>query len=255
MDNNIVDNIIDYDNYKLQGVQASNYYMITCTSLFLIGYIFYFNLFIATFMASLALPFKRTYIKFKIKQQKEILRQQFRDLLYSLSASISAGRQMSEALIEGNKNLALMYGGEEPIMLELQYITKSIKDSRATDEMLLKDFAYRSGIEEIINFADVYSICRTTGANLGAMISKATEVIMDKMAIDREIKSITAQKKAEAKIISSMPVIIIVFLNLVSPGYLDSLYYTFCGRIIMTSALVIIIISYYIMNRMVEVKV
>lgn len=255
MENNPVDNIIDYDNYKLQSVQARNYYMFTCISLFLIGYIFYFNLLIAVFMTFLAMPFKKTYIKFKVKQQKEILRQQFRDLLYSLSASISAGRQMSEALIEGNKNLALMYGEKEPIMQELQYITKSIQDSRATDEMLLKDFAYRSGIEEIINFADVYSICRTTGANLGAMISKATEVIMDKMAIDREIKSITAQKKAEAKIISSMPVIIIVFLNLVSPGYLDSLYYTFLGRIIMTSALIIIIISYYIMDKMVEVKV
>ena len=77
MDNNTVDNIINYDNYKLQGVQARKYYMITCASLFLIGYIFYFNLFIATFMAFLALPFKKTYIKFKIKQQKEILRQQF----------------------------------------------------------------------------------------------------------------------------------------------------------------------------------
>ncbi|MHC1722550.1 MAG: type II secretion system F family protein [Aminipila sp.] len=255
MDNNSVDKIIDYDNYILQGVQARNYYMVTCISLFVIGYIFYASFLIAVLMTLLAIPFKKTYIKFKIKQQREILRQQFRDLLYSLSASISAGRQMSEAIIEGNKNLALMYGEKEPIMLELQYITKGIKESRATDEMLLKDFAYRSGIEEIINFADVYSICRTTGANLGVMISKATEVIMDKMAIDREIKSITAQKKVEARIISSMPVIIIIFLNLVSPGYLDSLYYTLLGRVIMTSALFIIIISYYIMNRMVEIKV
>lgn len=245
----------NYDNFKLRGVQARNYYFFSCTSLFLVGYIFYCNFILAFLMTFLSVLFKKTYIKIKIKQQKEVLRQQFRDLLYSLSASVSAGRQMSEALLEANKNLAFMYGETEPIMRELEYMTKSIKESRATDEMLLKDFAYRSGVEDIINFADIYSICKTTGANVGDMISKAAEVIMDKMTIDREIKSITAQKKAEAKIISSMPVIIIVFLNLVSPGYLDSLYYTILGRVIMTCALAIITISYYIMNKMVEVKV
>lgn len=255
MEQRNVDNINNYDNLKLSGVQRRNYYILCCISLFSVGYIFYSNFIIAFLMIFLSFPFKKTYIKIKIKQQKETLRQQFRDLLYSLSASVSAGRQMSEALFEAKNNLAFMYGETEPIMRELQYMTKSIQESKATDEMLLKDFAYRSGINEIINFADIYSICRTTGANVADMISKAADVIMDKMTIDREIKSITAQKKAEAKIISSMPVIIIVFLNLVSPGYLDSLYYTLLGHIIMTGALVVLTISYYVMIKMVEVKV
>lgn len=255
MEQSNVDDITNYDNLKLSKVQTRNYYTVCCISLFLVGYIFYCNFIVAFLMIFLSMLFKKNYVKIKIKQQKETLRQQFRDLLYSLSASVSAGRQMTEALLEAKNNLAFMYGETEPIMRELQYMTKSIKESRSTDEMLLKDFAYRSGIDEIINFADVYSICRTTGANVADMIAKAAEVIMDKMTIDREIKAITAQKKAEAKIISSMPVIIIVFLNLVSPGYLDSLYHTILGRIIMTSALVVITISYYIMSKMVEVKV
>lgn len=255
MKNNEVDNFINYDNFKLEGVEAKKYYICSCISLFLIGYIFYHNLIVSVSVTLLTIPIKKFYIKLKLKQQKENLRQQFRDLLYSLSSSISAGRQMSEALIEGNTNLAFMYGEMEPIMLELKYMTKSIRESRATDEILLKDFAYRSGIEEIISFADVYSTCRTTGANVGEMISKAAEVLMDKMALDKEIKTLTAQKKVEAKIISSMPIVVIVFLNIVSPGYLDSLYHTVLGHIIMTASLAIIFISYYIMNKIVEVKV
>ncbi len=157
--------------------------------------------------------------------------------------------------MEGSKNLSYIYEEKEPIMIELKYMTRSMEESRVTDEMILKDFAYRSGLEEIIHFADVYSTCRTTGANVNEMIAKAAEVIMDKMTIDREIKAITAQKKVEAKIISSMPVFILVFLNLASPGYLDSLYHTLAGRLIMTAALGTIFISYYIMNKILEVRI
>lgn len=255
MKNNEIDCIKNYEEYELRGVQARNYYILTSVSLFFIGYLFYSNLVIALCMIVAIFPLKKNYIKYKIKQQKEILRKQFRDLLYSLSASISSGRQMSEALIEARKDLAFMYNDKEPIMQELKYINKSITESRVTDEMLLKDFAYRSGVEEIISFADVYSTCRTTGANVGEMITKAAEVLMDKMSIDREIKSITAQKKLEAKIISLMPIIIIIFLNIVSPGYLDSLYTTLLGHVIMTVAIIIISISYYLMSKIVEVKV
>ncbi|QHI71069.1 type II secretion system F family protein [Aminipila terrae] len=254
MKNTQVYGINNYDNYILQGVQARKYYGAVCTVLFLVGYIFYLNCIVAVCMMALAIPFKKTYIKFKIKQQKDLLRHQFRDLLYSLSSSVSSGRQMSEALIEGSKNLSYIYDEGEPIMVELKYMTTCIKESRITDEMILKDFAYRSGVEEIISFADVYSTCRATGADVGDMIAKAAEIIMDKMTIDREIKTITAQKKAEAKIITSMPMVIIVFLNFVSPGYLDSLYHTFAGHIIMTAALGTIIISYYIMNKILEVR-
>ncbi len=246
---------INYDNYQLDGLQRKKYYLLAGTGLFFIGYVFYANVIISICMILFALPLKKVYIKFKIKQQKELLRQQFRDLLYSLASSVAAGRQMSEALAEGNSNLSFMYDETAPIRQELRYMEKCIKESRTADEILLKDFAYRSGVEEIINFADVYSTCRTTGANVAEMISKAASVIMDKMTIDREIKSIIAQKKLETKIISAMPIVVIIFLNFVSPGYLNSLYDTVLGRIIMTASLTVMVISYYIMNKMVEVKV
>lgn len=244
----------DYASYMLTGRQKGHYFLLAGGGLFFIGYLFYLNLILAAAMGLLALPLERFYIQFKIRQQKEQLRQQFRDLLYSLSSSVAAGRQMGEALAEGRKNLSFIYEENQSIMAELSYMIKSIQESRTTDEMILKDFAYRSGVEEIVNFADVYSTCRATGANVNHMIARAAEVIMDKMTIDREIRTITAQKKAESKIISSMPVLVVFFLNLVSPGYLSVLYHTLAGRFIMTAALGSILISYYIMNKILEVR-
>jgi len=129
-----------------------------------------------------------------------------------------------------------------------------VDESRASEDQLIKDFAYRSGIEEIINFADVYAICRTTGADVGQVVLKASEILVDKMSIVKEIKTITAQKKFEARIISLMPFVLIIFLNFVSPVYLTCMYQTLAGRLIMTIALAGIAISYYIMNIITEVE-
>ena len=50
------------------------------------------------------------------ERRMNLLTVQFKDLLYSLSASVAAGRQMGEALVEAEQNLAVMYEAKEPIM-------------------------------------------------------------------------------------------------------------------------------------------
>lgn len=161
---------------------------------------------------------------------------------------------MNEALKEGIENLSFLYDNQAPILVELKYITKCVDESRASEDQLMKDFAYRSGVEEIINFADVTAICRTTGGDIGQVVLKASEILVDKMSIVKEMKTITAQKKFEAKIISLMPFVLIIFLNFVSLGYLACMYQTLAGRLIMTIALAGIAISYYIMDIITEVE-
>ncbi|MFV0518467.1 MAG: type II secretion system F family protein [Aminipila sp.] len=244
-----------YDTYKLERKEQINYFIIAVLSLMFIGYVYYANYFISFCMGLLAFPLKKYYIRFKIEKRREVLRIQFKDLLYSLSASISAGRQMSTALMESKQNLAFMYDESQPIMIEISNMSTKISESRVSDEILLKDFGYRSGIEEIIEFADMYSTCRATGADVNSIISKSAQVLTDKMTIDREIKTIISQKKSEAQIISMMPIIIIVFLNIASPGYLDCVYSTLTGKLIMTTALLLISTSYIMMKKIVDIKV
>ena len=103
---------------------------------------------------------------------------------------------------------------------------------------ILYDFANRSALEDIRGFIDVYVQCKTTGGNLQKVIMSTIEVIMDKMNIQREIKVIVAQKQMEGKIVAIMPIIVLAFLNLVSPSYLSPMYDTLAGKIIMTISLI-----------------
>ena len=59
-------------------------------------------------------------------------------------------------------------------------------------------------MEDIKNFVDVYLACRTTGADLETVIGNSTEILMDKIDIEKEIRALTAQKQFEGKIITVM---------------------------------------------------
>ena len=189
------------------------------------------------------------------EKRKLFLTAQFKDLLYSLSASIAASRQISEALEGGLENLRLIYAENTPMIMELKHMVKGISENRESDIRLLIDFAERSHCEDIHNFVQVYMTCRTTGGNLEKVLKNTTEILVDKINIEREIKTLTAQKKFEGKIISAMPLIVILFLNIFSPEYLIPLYTTISGRIIMSIALIGIGAACLITEKLTNIEV
>ena len=148
------------------------------------------------------------------RQRMNRIQQQFRDMLYSLSASIAAGRQMDEAITEAEENLAVLYSSSDLIMKELQYMRVNIKENKESDKLLLKDFAFRSKSEDINNFVQVYITCRSMGGNMEKVIEHTTEILTDKMTIEREIKTVTAQKKLEGRIISVMPLLMLILMKM-----------------------------------------
>ena len=180
---------------------------------------------------------------------------QFKDLLYSASASIASGRQMAEALIEAHDNLSVMYGRDEPIIIELTHMKRSIEENNESDRILLADFAERSKNEDINNFVQVYITCRNMGGDLEKVIARTSDILTDKMNIEREIKMITAQKKLEGRLIALMPLAMLLILNLLSPSYITPLYSSFIGRIIMTGCLGALCWGVWMMEKISTVEI
>ena len=148
-----------------------------------------------------------------------------------------------------------MKGEETPMVQELVYMVKEINENREREEKILSDFALRSGADDIRNFVDVYLTCRETGGDTVKVITNATDIIVEKMAIQREIRTLTAQKQLEGKIISLMPIGVVLGLNIFYPDYLQVMYETLVGRIIMTLALAGIALAYQMTQKLSSIEV
>jgi tight adherence protein B len=245
----------NYHTYHLSMKEKVKFFLLSGAGFAVLTFLFYQNLFL--FFLSLPaqwflLPVYRKHLS--EKRRKEI-KEQFRDVLYSISASVAAGRQMSGALQETAGNMRMIYGGQALIVQEIERMSKKINEYRESEEEVLRDFADRTDIEDISDFVDIYLTCRKTGGDLIRVLGKACEIITDKITIEKEIHTITAQKRFETKILTAIPILIILFLQFISPEYISVLYDGITGRLLMTAALAGIGASYYISTELTKIEV
>ncbi len=244
----------DYNIYILSRKETLSFCLIGGSILGFTANLFYDSIFISLLFALLAWPAKRFYSNHLVEKRKEELLDQFRDLLYLLSSSISAGRQMREALVEAEKKMKLTYGGQSLIASELTTMVTSMVEGGYTEETVLKNFANRSGIDDIVDFVKVYTISKRTGADMERVIRKTVGLLIDRIEIAREVRTITAQKRLEFIILAAMPIIVLFFLRLTSPSYLGPMYQSMAGRFLMSLALISMGVALYIAYRITQIR-
>lgn len=189
------------------------------------------------------------------KRLKKKFKNEFKDFLYALSGSFSTGRHLVEALHEVNDSLGKMYSMDSQIMIEINTILLQLKLTGYDEIKVLENFKKRKPIEDVIDFVEMYKSCRDTGGDFAGVLSKGANMIAEKITIDREIEAITYQKKIEGRVIGTMPVVLLIFLNVFSPDYILPLYSGLSGHIIMTFALVLTIFAFAMIERITNIEI
>lgn len=246
---------IRYDDYPLTLRERARFFLFGYGAAFLLLFLFYDSLALSLAGGMLSIFFLPFYRRHLGERRRRLLALQFKDFLYAVSSSIAAGRPMERALADAEETLSLIYAKEAPMCEELAYINRAMRDRKESEEELLRDLAERSGLEDIRNFVDVYALCRRLGGDLEEVIASTSRVMTDKMAILREIHTLTAQKQFEGRLISAMPLLVILGLNLFAPDYLAVLYTTLAGRAIMTVALGGIVTAFLLTQHLLDIRI
>lgn len=106
----------------------------------------------------------------------------------------------------------------DPIGSEMGTVADAITyGDDLTDAVL--DFADRVGIEDARYLAVAINIQAGTGGNLARVLEALSQVIRNRFAMMRKIKALSAEGRITAIIVSAVPPLIFVALNLISPTY------------------------------------
>lgn len=251
---NLKPQALRYDEYVLTPFQWCWYVVQGLAIGGLFTYVFYRSA--AAFLIFIPLGLIFPIIKKKEQKEKRLeqLNLEFKEGILLLSSFLSAGYSVENAFSASLRELVLLYGEEEMITVEFGRIESQIRMNRSV-EQALSEFADRSGLDDVKNFADIFAAAKRSGGELVAIISHTADVIRDKVQVRQEILTMTASKQFEQKIMNMIPFFIVLFIDITSPGFFNIMYSTGIGRILMTLCMVIYITAYAIARRILKIEI
>lgn len=243
-----------YDKYSLRPGQWAVFTLEGIGACALVAYAFYRNFLAFAVLAPFGLVYPFWHKKELCRQRKEALKSEFKEGILVLAALMGAGYSMENALDASVRELAAMYGRQGMLVREFAYMAKQIR-LNCTAEEVLRDFADRSGVEEIASFAQVFIVAKRSGGDMVAIMNRTAESIRDKIQVHEEIQTMTASRRFEQKIMNLLPFLIILYVDVTSPGFFDQMYTTAAGKMVMTGCLAVYAAAYWISERILDITV
>lgn len=246
---------MEYNVYNMTLFEKVKDSLIGVLGLFFLALLFYDSITISLLLGGIGVlyvPYKKKLI---IKERKKKLKEQFKEALYALSSSISVGKSIELAFAEALNDLKLIYFDEEAyIIKEFEYIVRKIAMNESIESALL-DFALRAEDEDITNFTNVFITAKRSGGNIVEIMKYTNTIINEKMEIMENINILITNKKYEQRILALILPFIIIYLKIFSSDFLNIMYQTIKGRIAMSIALALYIISFIVSKKVINIEV
>lgn len=182
------------------------------------------------------------------KKRGRLLNSQLPQALTLISNGLRAGFSFPQALnVAGNEM-------ESPISDEFLKVLRDNSLGKPMDEAL-ENLSKRTDDEDLDMFITALLIQRQVGGNLAEVLDTISNTIRERVKLRGEIRSLTAQGRLSAAIISLLPVVLTLAISVLNPGYLNVLFTTLPGIIALVVAVVMELTGIFILFKLVNIEI
>jgi len=184
-----------------------------------------------------------SYVKGRAARRKSRFELQLIDALDLASRSLRAGHPLPAAFRLISEEIPVPVGDLFKDIAEQQELGVSL-------EAALRRAAEQTDHPDFKLFAVSVAIQMRSGGNLADMMGRVAYVIRDRLRLSRRVHVLTAQTQFSKRVLIAVPVLLFVLLNVISPKYMNNLYTTRPGHIVMLMAVAGLVTGSWIMNKM-----
>ena len=141
----------------------------------------------------------------------------------------------------------------EPIKAEFQALCDSQTMGVPLDQGLQRMYE-RTPLPEVNFFAIVLTIQQKTGGNLSESLGNLSAVLRARKLMKEKVNALSAEAKASAMIIGSLPIGVGTLVYLTRPAYISILFTDPRGHLVLLGCAVMMSAGIFIMNKMVNFK-
>jgi tight adherence protein B len=183
-------------------------------------------------------------------KQKRITKfnDQIGDALVVMSNSLRAGFSFLQSMEMVSREMPT------PISVEFARTLREMNLGTPTEEAMTH-LAKRIGSDDLDLVVTAVLIQRQVGGNLAEVLDNISHTIRERVRIKGEIKTLTAQGRISGMVIGFLPVAITVFLFIINPSYMMTLFTNPIGLMIVIAGVISQVIGVFIIKKIVDIEV
>ena len=202
---------------------------------------------LAMFVAGgLGLP--RWALGFLTKRRQKKFVNEFSNAIEVIVRGVKSGLPVNECL------KIIARDAQPPVAEEFHMLVEGQKIGLSLEQGLDRMYD-RMPLNEVNFFAIVLIIQKQTGGNLAEALGNLATVLRNRKLMEGKIAALSMEAKASAVILGSMPFMVAGMVHLSSPEYLQPLWSTPIGNMILMGAGTWMSIGLFVMKNMISIKV
>ena len=197
-------------------------------------------------VGSVGLP--NWFLRFRAKRRITKFINEFPNAVDIIVRGIRAGLPLSDCM------RVIVTETTEPVRSEFRYIVESQSVGLPLGEAVER-IAERVPIAETSFFAIVISIQQKAGGNLSEALANLSRVLRDRKKMRNKVKAVSSEANASAMIIGAMPFAVGFLIFLTSPKYIELLWTTSTGQMMMGVGAFWMGIGIVVMKKMISFEI
>src|SRR5215469_5235887 len=195
------------------------------------------------FAAGFGLP-RWMLIFLKHRRERRFL-EGFADAVDVIVRGVKAGLPLGECL------KVIANDAPEPVKSEFRAVVETQTIGMPLGEACTR--LYESmPLPEANFFGIVVSIQQKAGGNLSEALGNLSRVLRDRKKMQAKIRAMSMEAKASAVIIGSLPIAVMILVYITSPNYIELLWTTELGRLMLAACVVWMSIGVFVMKKMIN---
>jgi len=200
----------------------------------------------AAFVAGAAVPYG--ILKFKCGRRLKKFSDALPDAIDLMARALRAGHSMASTIE------LVAEQSPEPLAGEFEQVYQQQKFGLRFRDALLQ-MGGRVPSKDLHFLITAILVQKETGGDLTDILDRTSHVIRERLRIEGEVRTHTAQGRLTGWILGLLPVIMLLLINLVSPGYSTVLFHDPTGQKLLYAGAILIVIGGLIIRKVVDVQV
>jgi tight adherence protein B len=195
------------------------------------------------FAAAFGLP--RWVLSFLKKRRHDKFLVNFPDAVDIIVRGIKAGLPLFDSM------KVIVSDAPEPIKSEFRAIVETQTIGLPLGEACGRLYQ-RVPLPEANFFGIVIGIQQKSGGNLSEALGNLSRVLRDRKKMKAKIRAMSMEAKASASIIGSLPILVMGIVYITSPDYIELLWTTPVGRLLLAGSAVWMLLGIMVMKKMIN---